>query len=81
MAAIIVTNVGFFHHGFTRNTCSHFYLAAPVLKGTVPLLLPICALRLNGLPSDPNDGVAGNPRHSVGFDCPVTSRPAPDDEF
>ncbi|KAI0255485.1 hypothetical protein BJV78DRAFT_677400 [Lactifluus subvellereus] len=32
MAAIIATNVGFFHHGFTPKTCSHFYEVAPVLK-------------------------------------------------
>ncbi|KAH9006034.1 hypothetical protein EDB83DRAFT_2424138 [Lactarius deliciosus] len=29
---LVVSNVGFFHHGFTPNTCSYFHLAAPALK-------------------------------------------------
>ncbi|KAI9459898.1 hypothetical protein BJY52DRAFT_299845 [Lactarius psammicola] len=29
---LVVSNVGFFHHGFTSNTCDHYYLVTPVFK-------------------------------------------------
>jgi len=29
---MVVSNVGFFYHGFTPQTCEHFHLAAPALK-------------------------------------------------
>lgn len=29
---LVVSNVGFFYHGFTPNTCGHFHLAVPALK-------------------------------------------------
>ncbi|KAI0249576.1 hypothetical protein BJV78DRAFT_652999 [Lactifluus subvellereus] len=32
MTAIIATNVGFFYHGFTPKSCSHFYDVAPAFK-------------------------------------------------
>ncbi|KAI0246454.1 hypothetical protein BJV78DRAFT_151576 [Lactifluus subvellereus] len=32
MTAIIATNVGFFYHGFTPKSCSHFYRVAPAFK-------------------------------------------------
>ncbi|KAI0255504.1 hypothetical protein BJV78DRAFT_679309 [Lactifluus subvellereus] len=32
MVVMVVTNVGFFYHGFTPKSCGHFYYAAPVLK-------------------------------------------------
>ncbi|KAI0255487.1 hypothetical protein BJV78DRAFT_1175964 [Lactifluus subvellereus] len=38
-------NVGFFHHGFTPKTCSHFYEVAPALKGTMLLLPAVSALQ------------------------------------
>lgn len=29
---LIISNVGFFHHGFTSNTCKHFFILSPVFK-------------------------------------------------
>jgi len=29
---LVVSNVGFFYHGFTPQTCEHYHLAAPALK-------------------------------------------------
>ncbi|KAI9459888.1 hypothetical protein BJY52DRAFT_1264371 [Lactarius psammicola] len=31
---LVVSNVGFFYRGFTSNSCDHFHLAVPSLKGT-----------------------------------------------
>ena len=75
MVLMVVTNVGFFYHGFTPKSCDHFYYAAPVLKGTLSLLSAVWALKVERPLSPASDGVTCNPRYSVSFDRPATTRP------
>ncbi len=72
---LVVSNVGFFHHGFTPNTCDHYYLVTPVFKGTYSVSYAASALLTDRSDSDPNDGVASNPGYSVshGFTAFVSS--------
>lgn len=40
---IIVTNVGFFHHGFSPKACDHYFRVGPIFKGTFHCpMLPEC---------------------------------------
>ncbi|KAH8993126.1 hypothetical protein EDB92DRAFT_435949 [Lactarius akahatsu] len=51
---LVVSNVGFFYHGFTPNTCGHFHLAVPALKVVQTMvsqaILAIRAYNISQLP-------------------------------
>lgn len=65
---LVVSNVGFFYHGFTPNFCDHFHLVVPAFKGTGSLVYASSALLANQSDSGPINGVAGNPGYSVSPD-------------
>lgn len=62
---MVVSNVGFFYHGFTPESCGRYHLAAPALKGTLSITTPHWYSWLTKFDSGPDDGLPGNPEYSV----------------
>ncbi|KAI9435537.1 hypothetical protein H4582DRAFT_2169925 [Lactarius indigo] len=60
---LIISNVGFFYHGFTSKTCDHYYMVTPVFKGTGSVYAT-SALVTDRSDSGPNDDVPSNPGYS-----------------
>ena len=44
ITVLTVSNVGYFHHGFSQETCSRYYMVAPVFKGELFSVLHVGCL-------------------------------------
>lgn len=68
---IIITNVGFFHHGFSPKACDHYFHVGPIFKGTFPLPYAACVREADQSFSLPGHGVTYNPGCQVGLGHPA----------
>ncbi|KAH9056803.1 hypothetical protein EDB87DRAFT_1634373 [Lactarius vividus] len=75
---LVISNVGFFYHGFTPNTCAHFHLVVPALKGTGSVDYASSVLPANRSDSGPNNGVASNLGYSGVQHFPTQALGRPD---
>ena len=75
MTAILFSNVGYFHHGFSPNICAHYGYIAPSFKGTLPFAYAVGCQRLKSS-SPPNHGVSRNSGCTVCLDHPVPRPPS-----